>query len=429
MSSEDNKKEEVIIGAKCGFGAMVPFAIPYLARRQHLYVIGKTGTGKTTLLRNLILQDIEAGRGVGVIDPHGDLAHDLLDCIPRGRSDDVVYFNPGDGEWPIGFNLLQAVAPGRRHLVASSVVGAFKSIWKDSWGPRLEYILYAAVAALLDAEGSTLLGVQRMLVDADYRRRVVMQAKDPLVRAFWLYEFEGWDKKFRAEAVSSLQNKVGQLLMSPPIRNILGQVKRKIDPRFMMDTGRIFIANLSKGAIGEDKANLIGALLVTAFQQAAMSRSDQPEAKRRDFFLSVDEFQNYSTESFAGMLAEARKYRLCLTLAHQFSEQLRPEVRDAVFGNIGSTVAFRVGHKDAIILEKEFGQVYPAAHFTDLDNYVACVNPLAAAGTGQPVVVRMIPPAGRYHGHRNNLIDLSRRKYGLRKKIVEGKIARWWRIG
>jgi hypothetical protein len=427
VTSENTEFEEVLLGEKLGFGGLVPFRLPQGARRQHLYVIGKTGTGKTTLLRNLILQDIEAGRGVGLIDPHGDLAHDLLDHIPRHRTDDVVYFNPGDSEWPVGFNLLQAVAPGKRHLVASSVVGAFKAIWKDSWGPRLEYILYAAVAALLDAEGTTLLGVQRMLIDADYRRWVVKQSQDPLVKAFWLHEFESWDKKFRSEAVSALQNKVGQLLMSPPIRNILGQVKRRIDPRFMMDTGRIFIANLSKGAIGEDKANLLGAFLVTAFQQAAMARADTPENNRRDFFLSVDEFQNYSTESFAGMLSEARKYRLCLTLGHQFSEQLRPEVREAVFGNVGTTVAFRVGHMDAALLEREFGGVFSAAHFTDLDNYVACVKPLAAAGTGQPVMARMAPPGGLRHGRRNNLIEISRRKYGVGKGIVEGKINRWWR--
>ena len=223
-----------------------------------MYCIGKTGTGKTTLLRNLILQDIYNGQGVGVIDPHGDLAHELLDDIPSWRTDDVVYFNPADLDYPIGFNLLERVPVERRPRIASGLVGAMKSIWRDSWGPRLEYILYAAIAALLDCENVSILGIQRMLVDEQYRRWVVKQVRDPVVKAFWMNEFERYEAKFMAEVTAPVQNKVGQLLMSPPIRNILGQVRRKIDPRFMMDNRRIFIANLSKGFLGEDKANLLG---------------------------------------------------------------------------------------------------------------------------------------------------------------------------
>jgi len=326
------------------WGQKIPFGLFHRDRRHHLYTIGKSGTGKTTLLRNLILQDIEAGHGVAVIDPHGDLANDLLDYMPRHRIEDVAYFNPADMEHPIGFNLMGATSPDERHLVASGVVGVFKTIWPEFWGPRLEYILYAATAALLDCENVTILGVQRMLSDARYRAWVVKQIKDPMVRSFWVNEFEHYDKRFLHEAIAPIQNKVGQLLMSPHVRNILGQVRSRINARFIMDNGRIFIADVSKGKLGADKSNLLGAMLVTQFQLAAMSRADMPEEKRRDFFLYVDEFQSFASDSFISILSEARKYRLCLTLSHQYIDQLRPEIRDAVFGNVGSMVAFRVGH-------------------------------------------------------------------------------------
>jgi len=228
-------EEHIVLGSHEQWGHDVPLALSLPDRRQHLYTIGKSGVGKTTLLRNLILQDIEAGRGVGVIDPHGDLASDLLDHIPPHRIEDVVYFDPADAEYPIGFNLLGAVAADERHLLASGVVAVFKSIWPDFWGPRLEYILYAAVAALLECENVSLLGVQRMLSDSRYRAWVVKQVKDPMVNSFWVREFENFDKKFLQEAIAPIQNKVGQLLMSPHLRNILGQVRSRIDARFMMD--------------------------------------------------------------------------------------------------------------------------------------------------------------------------------------------------
>lgn len=252
------KDEEIAyIGTRPTWGDEEPFGIRRTDRRQHLYVIGKTGSGKTTMLRNLIIQDIHAGHGVGLIDPHGDLAHDLLDQIPSWRREDVVYFDPADRDFPIGFNLFDSVSEEYRPLVASGIVGIFKSIWRDSWGPRLEYILYATVAALLDCENTSLLGIPRMLSDAQYRSWVVKQIKDPMVRAFWVNEFDSYDRKFAQEAIAPIQNKVGQLVMSPAIRNILGQVRSKIDFRFMMDNRKIFIANLSKGRLGEDKANLL----------------------------------------------------------------------------------------------------------------------------------------------------------------------------
>lgn len=331
-----NNEPPIIIGERHGWGDAQPFGISAVDQRQHLYVIGKTGSGKTTLLRNMIVQHIGLGHGVGLIDPHGDLAEELLHHIPPHRADHLVYFNPGDIEYPIGLNLLTNVAPDDRHLVASGVVSAFKGIWHDSWGPRLEYILYNAVAALLDCPNTSLLGVNRMLTDDKYRSWVICQIKDPFIRAFWAEEYAGYDPRFQREAIAPIQNKIGQFLLNPVIRNILGQVKTKVSIPFVMDNGRLFVANLSKGQLGHDKANLLGSLLVTHFQLAAMARANRPESERRDFALVIDEFQNFSTDVFASILAEARKYRLCLTLSHQYIDQLTLPVRQAVFGNVGT---------------------------------------------------------------------------------------------
>jgi hypothetical protein len=415
--------EHFVMGMREAGGREHPFGLGRDDLRQHLYLVGKSGTGKTTLLLNLILQAIEAGEGVGVIDPHGDLAHDLLDHIPRHRIEDVVYFNPADGDFPIGFNVLRS--RGAPHLVASGIVGALKSIWRESWGPRLEYILYAAVAALVECDNVSLLGLQRMLSDARYRDWVVKQVKDPMVRTFWVNEFAGYDRKFLQEAVAPIQNKVGQLLMSPLMRNILGQVRSTIDARFMMDDGRIFIANLAKGKLGEDKSNLLGALLVTQFQLAAMSRADVPQGERRDFRLFVDEFQSFTSDSFAAILSEARKYRLSLTLAHQYLEQVRPELRHAVFGNVGSLVAFRVGQTDAELLEREFGGAYTAGQFTGLDNHQVLTKLMMQGEQYQPFAGRTLPSAGARHCRRDTIIRRSREKYATQCGIVKGRIARW----
>lgn len=269
--------EHVFIGTHEKWGQEQSLSLSPPDRRHHIYTIGKSGTGKTTLLRNLIIQDIEAGRGVGIIDPHGDLAEDILNHIPRHRSEDVVYFNPADIDHPVGMNLLGSVPKNERHLVASGIVSIFRGIWPGFWGPRLEYILYATVAALLDCENVSLLGAQRILSDERYRAWAVKQVEDPMVRSFWENEFDGYERRFLQEAVAPIQNKVGQLLMSPHVRNIVGQVRNKIDARFMMDDGRIFIANLSKGKLGADKANLVGALLVTQFELAAIHSGEFSE--------------------------------------------------------------------------------------------------------------------------------------------------------
>jgi len=413
------------IGTREIWGGIHPVGLSLSDRRQHLYLIGKTGSGKTTLLRNLIVQHIAAGHGVALIDPHGDLAEELLDCIPPHRADDLVYFNPGDLDFPIGLNLIANVTPDDRHLVASGIVGAFKSIWRDSWGPRLEYILYNAIAALLDCPNTSLLGVNRMLTDVDYRRRIVAKVRDPFVRAFWTDEYEQYDPRFQREAIAPIQNKLGQFLLNPVVRNILGQVRTKVSIPFMMDTGRIFIANLSKGKLGADKANLLGSLLTTQFQLGAMARVNQPEAERRDFFLFLDEFHNFTTDAFTSILSEARKYRLCLALAHQYIEQVPLPVRSAVFGNVGSLISFRVGNSDAEVLQREFGKSYAQETFVGLDRFQVIARLSEDGQTREAVRAQTLPPIEHQVGRREKLIARSREKYAAKRAEVETKIERW----
>lgn len=416
---------DILIGEREGWGAVQPFGIAAVDERQHIYIIGKTGSGKTTLLRNLILQHVALGHGVGVIDPHGDLAEELLNHIPPRRADHLVYFNPGDIEFPIGLNVIGNVAPDARHLAASGIVSAFKAIWRDSWGPRLEYILHNAVSALLECRNQTLLGVNRLLVDDGYRAKAIRQVKDPFIRAFWAEEYERYDDRFRREAIAPIQNKLGQFLLNPVIRNILGQIRKKVDIPFMMDNGRLFIANLSKGRIGEDKANLLGSLLVTQFQLGAMARSSRPEPERRDFYVFIDEFQNFSTDAFASILAEARKYRLCLTLSHQYVDQLPLPIRQAVFGNAGTFIAFRIGNSDAEIMAKEFGNAVPASALADLERYEAVVKLLVEGSNLEPFRAKMLPPIRGGGGRKDKLIALSRERFAMRRRMIEDKLNRW----
>jgi len=421
----NDQPPHITIGKRHGWGDPQPFGIAAVDERQHIYIIGKTGSGKTTLLRNLIVQHIALGHGVGVIDPHGDLAEELLNHIPGSRADHLVYFNPGDLEYPVGLNVIGAVAPDARHLVASGVVAAFKGIWRDSWGPRLEYILYNAVSALLECRNQTLLGVNRLLTDDTYRAKVIRQVKDPFIRAFWSEEYENYDERFKREAIAPIQNKIGQFLLNPVIRNILGQVRKKVDIPFVMDNGRIFIANLSKGQLGHDKANLLGSLLVTQFQLGAMARSNKPETERRDFYLFIDEFQNFSTDAFTSILAEARKYRLCLTLSHQYIDQLPEPIRQAVFGNVGTLVAFRIGYPDAELMAKEFGNAVPPASLADLERYEAVVKLLVEGSNLEPFRAAMLPPLETRHGRKEKLIALSRERFSTSRASIEGKLNRW----
>lgn len=415
----------IFIGERLGWGRPQPFGISVPDQRQHVYILGKSGTGKTTLLKRLVIQHISQGHGLALIDPHGDLAEELLSHIPRSRIDDLCYFNPGDVKYPVGLNPLTNIPKDDRHLVASGIISAFKGIWRDSWGPRLEYILYNAVAALLECQNTTLLGVSRMLTDDNYRAWVLRQVRDPFIRAFWTDEYERYDTRFRREAIAPIQNKLGQFLLNPVIRNILGQVKAKVKIPFAMDRQRLLIANLSKGQIGDEKANLLGSLLVTQFQLAAMARVKHPEEERKDFYLFIDEFQNFSTDAFTSILAEARKFRLCLVLSHQYIDQLSLQVRQAVFGNVGTLIVFRVGNTDAEVLEKEFGTTFPAKAFADLERYEAAVRLLENGSNKEPFRARTLPPVGHHSDRKENIISISRERFSMPRTLIEAKITSW----
>jgi len=312
-----------------------------------MYMIGKSGVGKTTMMERMFIEDVQSGHGAAWFDPHGDAAEKLLSFIPAERINDVIYFNPADTDFPIGFNALENVHGEHRHLVASGIMSVFKKIWPDVWSARMEYILNNTLLALLEYPGSTLLGIMRMLAEKKYRETVVDRLEDPVVKSFWVNEFARYTDRYATEAVGAIQNKVGQFVSNPLIRNVIGQQISGLNMRSVMDEGKILIANLARGKIGEDNSNLLGAMLITKLQQAAMSRADVPEAERRDFFLYIDEFQNFSTDSFAVVLSEARKYRLSLILAHQYLEQLTDLVKAAIIGNVGTMIVFRVGAEDA----------------------------------------------------------------------------------
>ena len=415
----------IYIGRRSGWQDSDAFGLRHEDARQHTYIIGKTGSGKTTLLRNMVLQHLYQGNGLALLDPHGDLADELLDHFPPHRADHLVYFNPSDLDFPVGFNPLANVPPDQRHLVASGITAAFKSIWRESWGPRMEYILYNALAALLEHPGSSLLGINRLLTDVRFRDSLTRRLADPFIRSYWRDEFAGYDPRFMREAIAPIQNKVGQFLMNPPIRNILGQANPKIDIRFTMDTGRVFIANLAKGKLGADKANLLGSLLTTQFQLAAMARADTPEEHRRDFHLFIDEFHNFTTDSFTAVLAEARKYRLCLTLAHQYVDQLALPVRQAVFGNVGTMIVFRVGNTDAEHLSKEFGAEFAPHQFADLDRYEILIRLMENGANRVPFRAKTLGPMSIPQNRRHRLARHSQKRFATPRDQIESKLARW----
>ncbi len=418
-------EEITVVGQTNWRGQHRPFGIYPDDRRRHVYIIGKTGVGKTTLIENMLLQDIQNGKGVALVDPHGDVADRVLEVIPPERINDVVLFDPADVHYPVAFNFLEAVDPEYKFLVASGLVSALKKMWADSWGPRLEYILRNTILALLDYPSSTMLGIIRMLADKTYRKKVVDHIRDPVVKAFWVSEFANYNERFRSEAISPIQNKVGQFLSSAIIRNIVAQPKSTVDMKDIMDNGKILIVNVSKGKIGEDNSAMLGAMVITKIQLAAMDRAKIPEEERRDFYLYVDEFQNFATESFASILSEARKYRLNLIIAHQYVTQMEEEVRDAVFGNVGTLITFRIGAYDAEYLEKEYAPQFTETDLVNLDKYNAYVKLMINGVTSPPFSMQTIPPSSHsYHSH-DKVLAVSRERYGRPREIVEEKIARW----
>ncbi len=430
MGAEPEK--DVIYFAKTDFrGADRLFGIKRNDRRQHTYVIGKTGTGKSVLLNNMIIQDIVNGEGVAVVDPHGELVEGILEKIPEHRMKDVIYFNPADTDYHIGFNILELPDPRYKHLVASGLMGIFTKIWAGVWSARMEYIMNNDVLALLDTPGSTLLGITRILVDKEYRQKVVANLQDPVVKAFWVHEYEQWKDQFRNEAIAPIQNKVGQFLSTALIRNIVGQSKSTIDIFELMNSGKIFLVNVSKGRIGEDNSALLGAMLITKIQLASMERVRIPEAERVDFYLYVDEFQNFATDSFAGILSEARKYRLDLILAHQYIGQLitdtSTKVRDAIFGNVGTMIIFRVGAADAEFLEKELEPEFVIQDIVNLPNYHIYLKLMTDGVTCRPFSAKTLAPF-RVKAAQNaeeEIIKISRKLYARPRYMVEEEINAW----
>ena len=409
------------VGAHCVSGAIT--ALTQDERRRHLYLIGQTGTGKSTLLLNLIRQDLAAGEGLALLDPHGDLASAALSHMPTGRANDLVYIDPSDVEWPVSFNPLASVPEHLRHVVADGVVSAFRHVWPDSWGPRLDYILTNAARTLLDVPGATLLMLPRLLIDDPYRFNLIQRyVRDPVVRAFWLNEYAAYNDSFRVEAISPIQNKIGKALMVPALRNMLSQSSSTVTFRRLMDDGAVIVCNLSKGALGESTAHLLGALLTTAIAQAALSRADTPLPRRRPFHLYADEFQSFATESFALILSEARKYALTLTLAHQYLDQLPDRLRASVFGNVGSIIACRTGAADAAFLAEQIGLGGPAA-LLDLPNFAAWARLLQAGVPSSPIRLDLLnTPDVAPSKKRCRLKRISRTRFARPRRLVEKRI-------
>jgi len=410
-------------------GKHTPFGIKQDDRSKHMYVIGKSGMGKSTMLENMAVQDIQRGDGVCFIDPHGGTAEKLMQYIPEHRVKDVLYFAPFDLQYPISFNVLENVDGDKRHLVVAGLMSAFEKIWVDAWSARMAYILQNTIAALLEFPGATLLGVNRMYIDKEYRKNVIAHVTDPSVRSFWVDEFAKYTDRYAQEATPAIQNKIGQFASNALVRNVIGQETSSFDLRDIMDSRKIFIVNLSKGRVGEGNANLLGSMLITKMYLAAMSRADVPLSEQRNlppFYLFVDEFQNFANKSFAEILSEARKYKLSLTIAHQYIEQMEEEVRAAVFGNVGTMITFRVGAYDADVLEKEFAPTFELDDLVNLGARQIYLKLMIDSVSSQPFSATTMPPIPEPEVNQSDrAIAYSRAQYARPRAEVEKTIRDW----
>jgi hypothetical protein len=406
-----------------------PFGIKKEDRSRHTYVIGKTGMGKSTLLENMAAQDILNGEGICFIDPHGGSADKLLEYVPEHRIKDVLYFAPFDMEYPISFNVLEKVDADKRHLVVAGLMSTFEKIWVDAWSARMAYILQNTLGALLEFPGATLLSVNRMYIDKEYRKHVIAKITDPSVRSFWVDEYSKYTDRYAQEATPAIQNKIGQFSSNALVRNVIGQPESSFNIRELMDQGKIFIVNLSKGRVGEGNANLLGSMLITKIYLAAMSRADTQHLDMRKlppFYLYVDEFQNFANKSFADILSEARKYKLALTIAHQYIEQMEDEVRAAVFGNVVTMMTFRVGAYDAEVLEKEFAPVFTVEDLVNLGARQIYLKLMIDGVSSQPFSAVTMPPWPEpAENHADRAIAYSRAQYSHPREEVERNIAKW----
>jgi hypothetical protein len=409
----EEEKKDVNFFAKTEFkNKETIFGIKTPDRRKHVYVIGKTGAGKSTLIANMAIDDIRKDRGIGIIDPHGDLSEIIMDYIPKRRLNDVVYLEPFDTERPFSLNVLEIHNDQHKDLVSSGIVSIFHKIYGESWGPRLEYILRNVILTLLDIEKGTLIDALRILSDDMFREKIVSQLSDPVLKNFWLAEFARMPDKLKSEAVSPIQNKVGQFVSSRMIRNIIGHPTSSINLQEIMDQGKILILNLSQGKLGEDNAALLGAMVITQIQLAAMNRSFQKEESRRDFFLYVDEFQNFATTSFIKILSEARKYRLSLTLANQYSDQLEEEIQYAIYGNVGTLISFVVGAHDAEFLTKEYAEIYTENELVSLGKFEIVLKLSIDGMTSSPFPATTLPLPNVKNENREAIVRHSKERYG-----------------
>ncbi|HMO81179.1 MAG TPA: type IV secretion system DNA-binding domain-containing protein [Pyrinomonadaceae bacterium] len=350
-------------------GELKIFGIKRPDRRAHMYLLGKTGTGKSSLMESMMLDDLQKGLGFALLDPHGDLLKKIRAEIPESRAEDVIDFDAADPNQPYGFNPLANIPVSKRPLACSGLIQVFKHLWSDSWGPRLEYILRNCLLSLLDYPDATLSDILRLLSDKYFREKVVSYMSNKQIRDFWHKEYDRYPERFKVEAISPIQNKVGAFLSHPLLKRILTDPERPLNLRRVMDEGKILLVNLAKGSIGEDTSNLLGSLLISRFDLAALSRANIPESQRRDYTLYLDEFHNFTTQSLIFMLSELRKYRLSLVLAHQYLTQLEPNIRDAILGNAGTIIVFRIGANDAETISMEFAPEFKITDFTNLPNY------------------------------------------------------------
>lgn len=403
----------------------IPFGVRRSDRRRHLYTVGKSGSGKSKLLELLINEDIKNGEGFGVLDPHGDLIDGILRYIPKERVDDVVLFDPGDTEHPIAFNPLEKVDEAYKMQVTIGFLDIFKKLFGDNWTYRLEHVLRYTTLALLDSPNTTILSILKMLTDKNYRQKIVARIQDSVVKSFWVSEFAAWSEKFDAEAITPLLNKVGQLVSTNMIRNIIGQPKTKFDIREIMDKKKILLMKVSKGLLGEENSALIGSMVITKLYQAAMSRADTPEEARQDFYFYVDEFQNFATNTFAEILSEARKYRLNLTIAHQYMGQLSDVVRKTVFGNVGSIISFRVGAEDAVVLEGEYNPIFKQRDIINLGVREFYVKMSVNGELREAFSGRTLNAPKVESDYSKEIVAASRRKYCISRKEVEDILKKW----
>jgi len=424
--SSVNSKEISLIGETNYRNEKIRFGIKRVDRRRHVYIVGKTGAGKSKLIELMMIEDIKDNCGFCLVDPHGDLATEVLSHIPKNRIKDVIYVNPTDKDFPIPFNPLEYTRDfEKRQQIAVFFISIFKKIFKADWNERMEHILRFIILALLETQDSNVLGITRILTDTKYRNRVVGEIQDPVVKAFWANEYASWNEQFSNQAIVPILNKVGQFLANPIIRNMVGQGKNALDFEKFMNEGKIVLINLSKGQLGDDNMALLGSMFITKIQQVALARAKLAEEKRRDFYFYIDEFQNFATEAFNTILSEARKYRLNLTIAHQYIDQLPQDIRSSVFGNVATMIPFAVGAEDAAHLSKEFSPVFKADDLINLEAREMYVKMVVDGKVTKPFSARTINVVPSDVNYSPEIIDLSREKYGENRIAVEREIERW----